>query len=84
MSVTSREMASSKSFAVSPSIVKIVQSVKSFRLFKSLLLICAVVFLAYSIVDFPSQTPVCLLIFSTVIGLAAKYSYLSQKKFKLH
>ena len=41
-------MASSKSFAVSPSIVKIVQPVKSLRFFKSLLLMCAVVFLACS------------------------------------
>jgi len=57
---------------------------KSPSIISKILIISAVVFLAYSIVDFPSQTPVCLLIFSTVIGLAAKYSYLSQKKFKLH
>ena len=57
---------------------------KSPSIISKILIISAVVFLAYSIVDFPSQTPVCLLIFSTVIGLAANYSYLSQKKFKLH
>lgn len=58
--------------------------IKSLSIISKTLVISAVVFLAYSIVDFPSQTPACLLIFSTVIGLAAKYSYLSQKKFKMY
>lgn len=37
------------------------------------------VFLGYSFVDFPSQTPACLIFFSVLNGLAIKYSYLTVK-----
>ena len=46
------------------------------------LLLGSVLFLLYSIVDFPSQTPACLLYFSIITGCAFKYSVLSSKDFE--
>ncbi|MBT3668546.1 MAG: O-antigen ligase family protein [Opitutae bacterium] len=40
----------------------------------------AIIFLIYSFGDFPSQTPACLMLFSTLVGLALKYGYVSPKK----
>lgn len=36
-------------------------------------------FLTYSFIDFPSQTPACLIFFSVLNGLVIKYSYLTVK-----
>ena len=46
------------------------------------LLLGSVLFLLYSIVDFPSQTPACLLYFSIITGCALKYSVLATKDFE--
>ena len=46
------------------------------------LLLGSVLFLLYSIVDFPSQTPACLLYFSIITGCALKYSVLASKDFE--
>ena len=58
--------------------------IKSTSKTSKILIISVLVFLTYSVVDFPSQTPICLLLFSSVIGLSAKYSFLTEKKFKMH
>ena len=49
-----------------------------------ILLLGSLLFLIYSIIDFPSQTPLCLMIFSTLIGISLKYSCLLQKKLREH
>ena len=37
-------------------------------------------FLIYSIIDFPAQTPVCLMTFSILLGLTLKYSELGNRR----
>ena len=62
----------------------------TFNLFKTnsllsrVLSLGGVIFLIYSIIDFPSQTPLSLIIFSTLIGVSIKYSYLLRKKLNMH
>lgn len=41
------------------------------------------VFLIYSFVDFPSHTPICLIMFSVITGLSLKYNLLSSKYHKI-
>ena len=53
-------------------------------LMSRILLIGSLLFLIYSIIDFPSQTPLCLMVFSTLVGISLKYSYLLQKKLREH
>ena len=53
-------------------------------LMSRILLLGILLFLIYSIIDFPSQTPLCLMIFSTLIGISLKYSCLLQKKLREH
>lgn len=45
-------------------------------------MIGSLIFLLYSFVDFPSQTPACLLMFSVSTGCAIKYSLLSKNLFR--
>jgi O-antigen ligase len=37
-------------------------------------------FLTYSLIDFPAQTPVCLMTFSILLGLSFKYSELGNRR----
>ncbi len=53
---------------------------KSNSLFAKFLLIGVIVFLLFAFVDFPSQTPACLMMFSTFVGAALKYAILTEKK----
>jgi O-antigen ligase len=53
-------------------------------LLSRILLVGGLIFLIYSAIDFPSQTPLCLMIFSTLLGIPLKYSCLLQKKLREH
>ena len=41
------------------------------------------IFLIYSFIDFPSHTPICLMMFSIITGLSLKYNLLSSKYHKI-
>lgn len=56
------------------------QLFKSYSLFNKLSLISLVIYLTYSFIDFPSQTPACLILFSTLVGITLKYAFLTQNK----
>jgi len=47
-------------------------------LFVKILIFGCLVFVLYSFIDFPSQTPICLITFSIVIGLLVKYHAISK------
>ena len=57
-----------------------IQLFKGYSLFNKLMLIGLVIYLIYSFIDFPSQTPACLILFSTLVGITLKYAFLTQKK----
>lgn len=47
-------------------------------LFVKILIFGCLIFIIYSFIDFPSQTPICLITFSIVIGLSIKYHAISR------
>lgn len=53
---------------------------KSKSLFLKTLFAGCFIFLIYSLIDFPAQTPVCLMTFSILLGLTFKYSELGNKR----
>ena len=57
-----------------------IQLFKSYSLFNKLTSLGLVIYLIYSFIDFPNQTPACLILFSTLVGVTLKYAFLSQKK----
>jgi O-antigen ligase len=68
-------------FCVTPFLYFIfIQLFKSYSLFNKLILIGLVIYLIYSFIDFPSQTPANLILFSSLVGITLKYSFLTQKR----